>query len=56
MKDISEHTLIQSFVSITTSSTVEFQFLFEILNNATYPQVTHVTMQIFLLKHHMAET
>ena len=36
IKGISEHTLIQSYVSIITSSALEFQFLFEILNNMSY--------------------
>ena len=33
---ISKHTLIQSYVSIITSSALEFQFLFVILNNVSY--------------------
>ena len=31
LKGISEHTLIQSYISIIISSAIEFQFLFEIL-------------------------
>ena len=51
---ISEHTLIQSYVSVIASSALKFQFLFGILKQCelSYPQAINVTMQTFLLKHH----
>ena len=41
LKSISENTLVQSYIPIITSSALEFQFLFEILNNMSYLSSIH---------------
>ena len=52
---ISEHTLIQPYVSIITSA-LESQFLFEILNKLSLSSSHKLTIQIFLLKQHTTGT